>query len=150
MFRYWLSIVEGKEEDSHANFLRWFGNSKVVDDSGNPLIVYHGTSAKFSTFSKKRSIGSQFWFTSSKTEIEAGEVGAQGNGVIMPVYLSIQNPCGWDEYNKLMLGQIRSQGFDGIILPGGRDTTYVVFNPNQIKSVKNKGAWSPSSNSIYR
>ena len=26
-----------------ANFKRWFGESKVVDDSGKPLVVYHGT-----------------------------------------------------------------------------------------------------------
>ncbi len=31
-------------------FYRWFGNSKVVDDQGRPLVVYHGTSADFNTF----------------------------------------------------------------------------------------------------
>jgi ADP-Ribosyltransferase in polyvalent proteins len=147
--RRWMRLVEGSDQ-SHANFLKWFGDSKVVDVSGEPLIVYHGTSAKFSKFSKKRAIGSQFWFTSSKASIETGDVGAQGAGVIMPVYLSIQQPAGWKEYDQLMLGQIRSAGYDGIILPDGNDKTYVVFNPNQIKSVKNKGGWSSTSDSIYQ
>lgn len=41
----------------HANqvdtpeFKRWFGASKVVDPSGLPLVVYHGTLREFSTFS---------------------------------------------------------------------------------------------------
>jgi predicted nucleotidyltransferase len=35
-------------------FKRWFGNSKVVDKHGNPLVVYHGTNQSISAFSKKR------------------------------------------------------------------------------------------------
>lgn len=31
-------------------FKRWFGSSKVVDEEGNPLIVYHGTDAAFNAF----------------------------------------------------------------------------------------------------
>jgi len=25
------------------NFWKWFGNSKVVDNQGRPLVVYHGS-----------------------------------------------------------------------------------------------------------
>lgn len=32
------------------NFQQWFGNSKVVDKTGNPLIVYHGTTWDFDRF----------------------------------------------------------------------------------------------------
>ena len=31
-------------------FKRWFGNSKVVDKNGNPLVVYHGTAADIEFF----------------------------------------------------------------------------------------------------
>lgn len=31
-------------------FKSWFGDSKVVDSNGNPLIVYHGTSSNFDKF----------------------------------------------------------------------------------------------------
>lgn len=34
----------------NPNFWKWFGNSKVVDDQGNPLVVYHGTDQDFSIF----------------------------------------------------------------------------------------------------
>lgn len=35
---------------SSAAFRRWFGKSKVVDTSGDPLVVYHGSRATFDTF----------------------------------------------------------------------------------------------------
>lgn len=35
---------------STAAFKRWFGDSKVVDANGNPLVVYHGTPNEFSMF----------------------------------------------------------------------------------------------------
>ncbi|MCL2872588.1 MAG: hypothetical protein FWF41_06390 [Betaproteobacteria bacterium] len=37
-------------EEELRNFWRWFGDSKAVDDTGRPLVVYHGTNADFSTF----------------------------------------------------------------------------------------------------
>jgi hypothetical protein len=35
-------------------FRKWFAGSKVVDDQGNPLRVYHGTTADFSAFDKSK------------------------------------------------------------------------------------------------
>lgn len=32
----------------------WFGNSKVVDKNGKPLVVYHGSPEKFDTFEPDR------------------------------------------------------------------------------------------------
>jgi len=31
-------------------FKRWFGDSKVVDENGKPLVVYHGTNRDFDAF----------------------------------------------------------------------------------------------------
>ena len=55
-------------------FKNWFGNSKVVDENGNPLVVYHGTNADFDTFdnsvnqSKHRQVGADlgYFFTDSE------------------------------------------------------------------------------------
>lgn len=33
-------------------FKKWFGDSKVVDDQGQPLVVFHGTNQSFDAFSK--------------------------------------------------------------------------------------------------
>ena len=32
-----------------SNFKSWFGRSKIVDKSGKPLVVYHGSNSKFSS-----------------------------------------------------------------------------------------------------
>ena len=34
-------------------FYEWFGDSKVVDEQGRPLVVYHGTNTEFDSFDKK-------------------------------------------------------------------------------------------------
>ena len=68
---------------------------KVVDDKGNPLVVYHGTNKDFTEFKKDNftsgAFGKGFYFSPSK---ESSEIYAKqkGGGKIMDVYLSIQNP----------------------------------------------------------
>lgn len=57
-------------------FDRWFGNSRVVDDRGHPLVVFHGTQRPWivtfdPTFEGSGIVGGQvkwgaFWFASSK------------------------------------------------------------------------------------
>lgn len=39
------------KDPAHAKaFVKWFGDSKVVDDKGEPLVVYHGSDAAFDEF----------------------------------------------------------------------------------------------------
>ncbi|MEO6301839.1 MAG: hypothetical protein ABIP51_01585 [Bacteroidia bacterium] len=99
-------------------------------------IVYHSTGKNFNRFSLKPSIQGIIWFTDDKDSVLNNEVGAQGKGFILTCEITINNPCGWEEYEKLMLEQITDAGYDGIILPDGEFNTYVVFNPNQIKILK--------------
>lgn len=69
-----INIIE-----SGNSFGRWFGNSRVVDANGRPLVVYHGTNQTFVRFAKKRggmSTGPQagakigFFFTDNYAEAE--------------------------------------------------------------------------------
>ena len=48
--------------------------------------------------------------------------------------LSAKNLAGWDEYNKLGLGQIKDRGYDGVKL----DDDYIIFEPTQIKCITSK------------
>lgn len=98
-------------------FRDWFGDSKVVDENGVPLVVYHGTDMDFNEFSnksKQRSAGTKggVWFTDNSSLAESytefgnynkeayeralkyGDIygNSIGNSSIMPVYLSIKNP----------------------------------------------------------
>lgn len=127
-----------------AAFKEWFGDSKVVDAEGKPLVVYHSTDRRFTKFDPKKVIGGQFWFTDNRDAIDAGEVGAAGRGVTMELFLSIKNPAGWAEYDKFGVDELIALGYDGMMLPDGDGThTYVAFSPTQIKSVNNRGTFDP-------
>jgi hypothetical protein len=39
---------------SNPNFRRWFGDSKLVDSDGEPLVLHHGTAAEFDVFEPER------------------------------------------------------------------------------------------------
>ena len=98
--------------------------------------VYHGTSEDFDSFDPDRAIGTQFWSTTNKAEIESGDVGAQGSGVIKEMYHKIKNPAGWEEYDKFGIDELISRGYDGLKLPDGNGNyTYTAFDPSQYRSV---------------
>lgn len=87
-------------------FKKWFGDSKVVDENGQPLVVYHGTLEKFNKFDKN-SIGNRFsydergfFFTSSKNianDYSTSEFDSSRKGYVMPVYISAKTPLVIDE-----------------------------------------------------
>ena len=97
-----LPLFSPRRQTETPEFKAWFGDSKVVDADGKPLVVYHGTMSDFSVFDVESPdkfdsgwLGRGFYFTTSKSTADdyAGfrEKGnAESN--IMPVYLSISNP----------------------------------------------------------
>ena len=78
-------------------------NTKVVDEDGNPLVVYHGTAMEENVFKdQQRSRG--FWFT-DREEVANGyaeSASAELNGErrIIPAFLNIENPRIEDAYGK--------------------------------------------------
>ena len=145
-------------------FKRWFGDSKVVDADGEPLVVYHGTTADFSAFDPGLA-GRNFddpdeigmLFSSKQGEPNLMAAGDGGN--VMPVYLSLQDPLvvdvpvarakamfgsvsatSWYDNNKAeIVAKALKGGHDGIVInsvasDGYQHATYVAFRPEQIKS----------------
>ena len=49
------------ESNINDNFWKWFGNSKTVDNEGNPLVFYHGTRQTFDNFKAKYDDGLIFF-----------------------------------------------------------------------------------------
>lgn len=125
------SVKLGKGND-------YFKGTKVVDDAGKPLTVYHGSNEVIDEFDPNKSAQGVFWFSENKDKILKGESGAASTKYVEPYNLKAKNLAGWDEYEKLGLGQIRDLGYDGIKL----DDDYVIFEPNQIKSIHNKNPTS--------
>lgn len=66
MFKKYL--YEAFDVTNEPSFKAWFGNSKVVDSLGAPLVVYHGTTHNFSVFKNitnyESYVGNGFYFTS--------------------------------------------------------------------------------------
>jgi hypothetical protein len=53
---------EWKEKGTDSKYFKsWFGDSRVVDSTGKPLVVYHGTSHDFDTFRLDRAVASNFF-----------------------------------------------------------------------------------------
>lgn len=144
-------------------FKEWFGDwendpenaSKVIDENGEPRVVYHGTDSDFNAFdeshlgevtdlnatnedwAKTSHIG--FWFNDNKIGFYTKH---------KPVYLNVRNPLEFASMESLVdemsyydsgedFKRSNSDGYDSVIVledeeMGGR--SYSVFNDNQIKS----------------
>lgn len=138
-------------------FRNWFGASKVKDASGQPLIVYHGTSQNFDEF---RMTG-RSWFGEEPTESGAFFTTSRSNARsygenTVDAYLSIKKPYEvtdeqWSNSSDILTpAQAKEAGYDGYVIrdQDGGDT-YIAFSPEQIKSASaNSGLFNPSSPSI--
>lgn len=120
-------------------------SSKVVNADGTPKVVYHGTNAEFTVF---HSSNGTYWFSESMDYAEA-MAEERGGNEMMEAFLDIKEPY----YAKLSPGKFsdpnseaqiireaRAGGYDGVVIEADttnellKDTFYVVFSPNQIKS----------------
>ena len=150
------------------NFYGWFGNSKILDRDGKPLVLYHGTqSDKFDVFDpnkigtvmgkKPKDLG--FWFVDSKSVAQEFTTinPDRKRGHIMDIYLKMDKPYTWDKKKELQGAAVRNAikgKYDGVIFPdvwdgmGEQHTQYLVFSPIQIKAVSNKGKFDPKNPKI--
>lgn len=92
-------------EKFNSNFWKWFGNSKMIDEQGNPIVAYHGTNRKFDEFKNDVGhtndlgfYGDGFYFTFGNGKYSKEEAGYYGNNII-EVYLKIENPF---DFSKLL------------------------------------------------
>lgn len=175
-------ITETKE------FKSWFGDSKVVDDSGKPLVMYHGTpDASFESFKKDQFFTSDkkyaSRFKSSSTSSSSFYGVRDNNPDVFEVFIKSDNPFDtrrkdhekilkerfsgvfgegvltenslpdWVEGRDIaefLRNEIPEKGFDSVIVDEGKDSSgkrppaYIVFSPNQIKSVNNRGTFNPN------
>ena len=105
---------------------------KDILKESTSVTVYHGTDTKFTDFSLDHAWDG-FWFTDDIDALKNGEVGAAGTKYIMKRKITLNNPAGWDEYDKYSVGELINMGYDGVILPDDGRTDYLVFNPESIK-----------------
>jgi hypothetical protein len=154
-------LQEALDVTNNPNFWKWFGDSKVVDESGKPLVVYHGTNNNFNEFdvsllNKNYTPvhGSGFYF--AQRYMLASEHGKN----VISVYLSIHNPLESNLLNLEKVNQLnirldeyaKQNGYDGIVYaPRDSEKQYVAFYPTQIKSATgNNGDFDPNNPDITK
>lgn len=181
-----------RDEAGVRAFWAWFGDSKVVDAEGRPLVVYHGTpdarelnaDGQFRTsderavnigilsgdWTKKAREQAAYFFTpdkraaSSYTDSFRAYDRENAEPALVPVYLALHEPAELDFGGERWTGtdaaiaQAKTAGQDGVIIQNVRDhymsgkvrkgdkphMTAVAFNPEQIKSVNNRGTFDPA------
>lgn len=134
--------------------------SKVLDENGEPLVVYHGADEKRTTFDAR--YGSYFAADKGRAKGYAeARTGWTGEGELTEAFLNIRNPQMFDADNDADFiaftdqrdpsEAIAEKGYDGQILdfPGSlADNDYRVNSPEQAKSVDNSGAFSADASDI--
>lgn len=97
-----LVAERGKTES--AAFTRWFGNSKAVNRNGEPMLVFHGAGARFTTFDAG---GKPIWLTANiqyaekySTANRAAEKLLPSSSIyagnvdrVIPAYIRVENPA---------------------------------------------------------
>lgn len=154
--------LKAKAKTYKNEFIRWFGDwtgnyeapkgaeqykevSKVVDENGEPFVVYHNTRAQFDKFDRNKiRTGDGFFFTVDNKPLKAF-----GN-IQIPVYINAKNiketdseaPTG-DDFN------FRNDGFDGMQYFYMDSEAFIIPNSNQIKHVENLGTFNSNDPNIY-
>lgn len=78
-------------------FKRFFRDSKVVDEAGEPLQVNHGTDQSFDAFRRGDGDVGMHFGTAGQAEDRLDATRRNLNANFMPMYLSIQNPIRMDD-----------------------------------------------------
>jgi len=147
-------------------FRQFFGDSKVVDKTGAPLVVYRGMMdpIRNDRFSVRGfgTYGPGIYLSAdpSVAGFWAGDMAADGfeqeyGGAVYPVYVRIENPASGDiasemeaEHGENAMAEMQKLGYDGVITSDGE---IVAFSPEQVKSaVSNDGRFSRTDANILR
>lgn len=137
--------------------------SKIVDENGEPMVVYHGSDAEFEVFDRTKGrsgmdIQGMFF---SPWDYESEGYGKN----VRAFFLNIKNPAtgskSYEVFSKYTSenyagikarDELEHSGYDGVASGNmeDEDLEFIAFEPNQIKSATdNNGAFSPDDANIY-
>jgi hypothetical protein len=162
---------DAPESNLNAEFHKWFSGSKVLDKSGNPRIVYHGSNkSRIDVFDKKlqgQNYGSfTVGFHFAESQIDAKKYADEfGSGQVQTFYLRVLKPLILDFDRQTRIDKAipelkdiypycKKHGFDGVKyrhsgIGAAFNFAWLVFEPDQIKSTENNGKWDPSSEDVF-
>lgn len=149
-------------------FCKWFRQSRVVDTSGRPLVMFHGTASpawtgsgsdQLDRFGTTNGMGEGAYFTPNLAVAEEyARMDDTGDGfqAIIPVFLSVQNPKVFHDsidsqsITPAQKAQWMADGHDGVFgVVDGRLIEVAIFDPRQAKSaIGNCGRFSRRSEAL--
>lgn len=165
-----------KSEPALRNFWNWFGDSKVVDKDGRPLVVYYGSRGRKNLTELDPKFGENvsaiYTATNRSAALHWTDWEDYSNKDLYPLYARIINPLIVDakkqpyhsvEFNGIKTNTesiaetAKNTGHDGLIVKNVYETDYenvltddvIVFEPNQIKHTENTGEFGIGVNNIY-
>ena len=193
-----LSDMPRVSQTETPEFKRWFGDSKVVDAEGKPLVVYRGEQSgeEVTVFDPRKTREGGFFFTPDKNVAAS----YARNGELRAFYIKAEKVLDltrdslaarrwvakwaksfdeWidrqsgeevDPFDVIESGRLfdyegdwsserwidlqlsaKADGYDMLIAPDTHDgvfSSYIVFDPKNIKSVFNRGTFDPTSPDI--
>ncbi|MEO1841606.1 MAG: hypothetical protein ABGY21_08955 [Pseudomonadota bacterium] len=151
------TMIEGSPQ-----FRKFFGDSKVVDEGGQPLRVFHGSPRGFEEFQPGKD--GAIFFATKQDQVDANllaeftdDPGVPGGkrfpsgANVKPAYLRMENPLEHTFTNGFIdtveesrvIEHAKANGYDGVKFRTGDGTQggldyLAVFEPNQIKSTFNR------------
>lgn len=155
------TMFSATEQTNTPAFKRWFGDSKVVDADGKPLVVYHGAPDVRGIFADgfQARMRGEVFFAAADHAVANSYADAHrafdyqnAEDHVIPLYLSMQNPMVVDAKGKHWkdterhVDEAKAAGHDGIIIKNSVDfynnpkgtgkttTVYAWFKPTQAKS----------------
>ena len=143
------------------SFKAWFGDwendpenaSKVVDENGEPLVVYSGSPRQFTIFESDeilvdkddKEFKPRFWFTIDKQYADSMASKTFGTPTIYICFLNIRNPK-YDNFNLYL-----DEFYDGSIQYNRKNINVVTaINSNQIKLADGTNTTFDSNNNDIR
>lgn len=131
------------------NFYKWFGDSKIVDDIGRPLVCYHLSYKNFDVFKPgifgKMGAGIYF-YTFREDVLDYRTKKLPPDKILYECYvkseklMELKNP-----FSKRP--NIEHDGIQGF--RGYRESELKVYESKQIKSIKNDGSFDINDDNIY-
>ena len=139
------------KEDSHGNMLteqqqRYFQDSKITDNDGRLMVMYHGTTAygEITKFRKGRSgwLGPGIYLSSRKADAQRyADAMGEGNGSLYELYANVTKPLVVTQNNPvpeiLLAAYGRESVYKNRSAKQGNDTH--IITPADIKKLQSKG-----------
>ncbi|MFW2013744.1 PLxRFG domain-containing protein [Acinetobacter bereziniae] len=165
----WMTAPNGEKSNLNEQqwlqvrtpeFKKWFGDwendaqnsSQVLDENGEPKVVYHGTNAEFNEFKKGHGLlGEGIYLTDSFDTADMYANNRGKNGFVLPLFVNIRSALNTkgNVSRDQVVQATKSGKYQGIVHQFDNQEFIVALEPNQVKMAEgNTGTFNSESSDI--